>query len=81
MTCVLLLIIRHIWADEAMLRFIACQQALTLPGVDERHAILADADFWDDLSTLAHDEIIGVRISLARFTSLLYGTFQLDSHD
>lgn len=62
-------------------RFIACQQALTLPGVDERYTILADAGFWDDLSSLARDEIIGVRITLARFAGLLHGTVRLNSRD
>lgn len=62
-------------------RFIACQQVLTLPGTEGRHAILADAAFWDDLSSLAYDQIIGVRISLARFAGLLHGTFQLDGRN
>lgn len=57
------------------LRFIACQQALVLPGEDEQPAIVIDDGFWKELDVLASDEIIGVRISLARFIGLLRGRF------
>jgi len=52
---------------------------LVLPGTEGRHAMLSEAGFWDDLSGLAGDEIIGVRISLARFAGLLHDQFR-NSH-
>jgi hypothetical protein len=56
-------------------RFIACQQALVFPGTNEQSVIAMDDGFWHDLDVLTNDEIIGVRISLARFIGLLRGRF------
>jgi len=55
--------------------FIGCQQALVMPGEDGKSATDMDDRFWKDLSILANDEIIGVRISLARFICLLHAQF------
>jgi serine/threonine-protein phosphatase 4 regulatory subunit 1 len=46
-----------------------------VPSIDGKPAIIIDDGFWKDLAALANDEIIGVRISLARFIGLLRGTF------
>jgi serine/threonine-protein phosphatase 4 regulatory subunit 1 len=56
-------------------RFIACQQALVVPGVDGNPATAIDDSFWKDLNLLVLDEIIGVRISLARFIRILRGMY------
>jgi len=55
--------------------FIACQQALVVPGADGTPAMPINDKFWKDLDTLANDKIIGVRISLARFIGLLRAQF------
>lgn len=46
-----------------------------MPGADGRPAMVVDDAFWDDLDILASDEIIGVRISLARFIGILRGMY------
>lgn len=51
--------------------FIACQQALVIPGTDNRAAISPDPDFWTTLITLSEDSVQGVRIGVARLVGLL----------
>jgi serine/threonine-protein phosphatase 4 regulatory subunit 1 len=64
-----------LYAKPVFFRFIACQQALVVPGVDGASPMDMDDRFWRYLDTLANDKIIDVRISLARFIGLLRGTF------
>jgi hypothetical protein len=37
--------------------------------------MVIDDSFWEDLNLLVLDEIIGVRISLARFVGILRGMY------
>jgi len=46
-----------------------------VPGADGNSAMAIDDSFWKDLNTLVLDEIIGVRISLARFIGILRGMY------
>jgi len=46
-----------------------------VPGADGNPAIDIDDRFWKELNPLVNDEIIDVRISLARFITILRSTY------
>ena len=57
-----------------MFRFIACQQTLALCTGKENELVALDDDFFRSFTDLAGDDIEGVRIGVARFAGLVYGT-------
>ena len=58
-----------------MFRFIACQQKLALSADKNNESLVAlDNDFFRSVADLADDDIEGVRIGVARFVGLVYGT-------
>jgi len=56
-----------------ILRFVACQLALVTFDHDGQYDL--DDDFWNAVSKLADDAIIGVRIGIARLLGHLSGVF------
>lgn len=59
-------------ASSVFFSFIACQQALILPGPDGQSAVSNDDSFWETLVGVANDSIVGVRIGVARLVGLMY---------
>ena len=58
-----------------MFRFIACQQKLALSADRNNKPLVAlDNDFFRSVTDLVDDDIEGVRIGVARFVGLVYGT-------
>lgn len=65
-------------AFRPRMTFVACQQKLILPGLDGTSVLQADDAFWTSILPTVNDDILDVRIGVARLVGLAYNLLLAD---